>query len=194
MAACDNSSDCRNAYRCRRANQLGMIPISSASNEQSGEVVVELQPLARSLDRDSAKFCTVDVPVPAIGGPCETALDCNRIDEIFCDEGTLTEDGYCTTTGCEKQSCPEVEKICDPALTEDGYCTTTGCEKGQCPEGAVCVRFAPEDEGEPIDRCMASCIDDFDCRDGLVCLDAGKLQRKAESLDGEEALFCAVVQ
>lgn len=44
MATCDETSDCRDRYICRRADQL----IESPSKE----------PTALNLDRESAKFCT----------------------------------------------------------------------------------------------------------------------------------------
>ena len=192
MASCDDNSDCRDGYRCRRAEQLGMIPIS-ANSEQTGEINVKLRPLAQSLDRDSAKFCTVRVPAPAIGDACESALGCNFVDEGVCDTA-LTDNGYCTVTSCEPGSCPEGKRVCDTALHEDGYCTVIGCEPGECPDRAVCVRFDPGIEGEPLERCMASCIDDLDCREDYQCLEAAQLQGRAESLDRERARFCTPAQ
>jgi hypothetical protein len=135
----------------------------------------------------------VNVPPPAIGDACASALDCDLIDETVCDQEEPTEDGYCTVTGCKEGTCPKADRVCDQTLTEDGYCTMIGCEPGKCPEDAVCVRFDPGDSSEPLERCMASCHNDSDCRDGLGCLDAGQLAGTAESLDGEAARFCTVV-
>jgi hypothetical protein len=162
MASCENSSDCRSGYRCRRAEQLGMMAVS-AYTQETGEVAIELQPLARSLDGDLAKFCTVDVPAPAIGDECQSDLDCDL----------------------------ENRRTCDLSLP-GGYCTLTGCEQGSCPDGAVCVALAPESGEEPENRCLASCKDDDGCRSGYRCVQADQLEGKAESLDGDLAKFCLV--
>jgi hypothetical protein len=162
MASCDDDGDCRGGYRCRRAEQLGMIAVSSYGQE-TGEVAIELQPLASSLDGDSARFCTVDLPAPAIGDECKSGLDCDL----------------------------EQQRECDLTLP-GGYCTVTGCEQGSCPDDAVCVALEPEEGAETVNRCLASCEEDWDCRSGYGCRTAEQLGEKAQSLDGDSEKFCTV--
>jgi len=47
-----------------------------------------------------------------------------------------------------------------------GYCVTEGCTAGSCPTGSSCVSF-----NDGVDRCVASCALDGDCREaeGYVC-------------------------
>jgi hypothetical protein len=47
-----------------------------------------------------------------------------------------------------------------------GYCVIEGCTESSCPAGSVCVSFT-----DGVDRCVASCQSDSDCRqsEGYVC-------------------------
>ncbi len=55
MYACDDDDDCRDEYACLAAEDLGDIRIGYTSDDDEGDA-----PLARNLDNESAKFCTVD--------------------------------------------------------------------------------------------------------------------------------------
>jgi hypothetical protein len=59
MASCENGGDCRDGYSCLRADALGEIVVSG-SGDQGDSAQVKTYPLARNLDRETAKFCTVD--------------------------------------------------------------------------------------------------------------------------------------
>ncbi len=49
------TDDCRDEYACLAAEDLGDIRIGYTSDDDEGDA-----PLARNLDNESAKFCTVD--------------------------------------------------------------------------------------------------------------------------------------
>ena len=55
MATCDSKSDCRDGYSCKQADQLGEAQ-STAGADAGGS---DAEPLAKSLDKASTKFCTV---------------------------------------------------------------------------------------------------------------------------------------
>ncbi|MBN1652813.1 MAG: hypothetical protein JXA30_03470 [Deltaproteobacteria bacterium] len=62
MYSCDDDDDCRDKYSCLTADQLGEIQNVYSLEEDAGtdaEVLSLAAPLARNLDKKSAKFCTV---------------------------------------------------------------------------------------------------------------------------------------
>jgi len=75
MYACDDNDDCRDSYACLAAKDLGETPtaytisddyavdddagVDLELEDQSQEDRSQTVPLARNLDKESAKFCTV---------------------------------------------------------------------------------------------------------------------------------------
>jgi hypothetical protein len=62
MYACDDNDDCRDDYSCLAAEELGDIRTGYTIDDDAGvdpEDLSQTAPLARNLDKKSARFCTV---------------------------------------------------------------------------------------------------------------------------------------
>lgn len=109
---------------------------------------------------------------PAIGDPCQTALDCS-------------------ITG---------DRVCDTAQT-GGACTVFGCEEGTCPDEAVCVRWRPMESRLEFTACMRRCESDDNCRtdQDYACLAPGDIldtngEALAQLIDEDGGRFCVSTQ
>jgi hypothetical protein len=68
MYKCDDSDDCRDSYSCLAAADLGEIEIGYTDDDYTDDDDAGVEydagtldaPLARNLDKESAKFCTVE--------------------------------------------------------------------------------------------------------------------------------------
>jgi hypothetical protein len=109
-----------------------------------------------------------------IGDECQTQYDCNDEDDVrSCD--ISQPGGYCTIEGCDETSCPEdsacirffpraelLPNVCDPASPDHGASVCTHDEL--CLDAGRCAPRATE-----FRRCVKTCGNDGDCRDGYQC-------------------------
>ncbi len=89
-----------------------------------------------------------------IGGPCNTADDCDV---------------------------PDPECLTD---WPNGYCTSTGCgENKMCDAGQDCFIFAEDDQGNDVTGCFVTCTKKTDCNEGYTCGSSGACIPACETKD-----------
>ena len=71
--------------------------------------------------------------------------------------------------------------ICDVSIP-GGYCTVADCVPNGCPDEAICKRFDRVNN-----YCMAGCLSNEDCREGLVCNELGSFGKEGHG-------FCYIKQ
>ena len=129
-----------------------------------------------------------------IGDDCETAIDCGDDASRVCD--LSQPGGYCTTDGCDWNSCPEeaaciryfprkfLSLACDPSLTQS---EGNGCKTDElCLPSGLCAPRSTERR-----YCALECERDKDCRDGYECRLAGQFGSLALTNASRTVRFCA---
>ena len=132
-----------------------------------------------------------------IGDDCQTQFDCNDEDDTrTCD--ISQPGGYCTIDGCDERSCPDdsaclrffpryelLSKDCDYQMSQSG--------PSACSSHELCLaanKCAPR--GTELRRCMRTCDDGGDCRDGYECRAVGGERDTTMALSGGGGVkFCA---
>jgi hypothetical protein len=130
-----------------------------------------------------------------IGDECKTAFDCNEEDDTrTCD--ISQPGGYCTIDGCDERSCPD-DSVCVRFFPR--LYLTTACDPAAptaCATEELCVPDVNGNKCAPraseLRRCVRTCEEGGDCRDGYECRATGSLGSIALTPNpAAGARFCA---